>query len=278
MEDGNQWLCCIFISAYVFLLIYLTVKVMHMMHSGTRRYNRITFMPFYLVIICYVFAVILLAIDAAYPTYQTLAENVDTVYRFVTCSFMGLVLLTMTVYWDLLGALLLFQHDSGPQQALVNRDEHFKHEWRIVKKYFIFAFLITLQKASEMGLTLGASDETAYIFVVIGITISFLLLCLISVSYYRLRFKLKTYYADAYHDHKWRLILEAIFCILGVICSNVSAMYSLYMQRVYGEIGFLGFPTNIFDFFGRVLPTVGICMIARVEDLFNTLNMYPEQV
>ena len=65
-EDNlDEWLTSMIISTYVFLIIYLTVKVMHAMHSRTKMINRLSLWPFYLVIMCYTTAVIFLCIAAA---------------------------------------------------------------------------------------------------------------------------------------------------------------------------------------------------------------------
>lgn len=84
------------------------------MHSRNSRINRLSLVPFYLVIPCYSVAVILLSIDGVGHGKKSLDVTVDTLYVSMTYFFMTLVLLTITVHWDLLGALLTFQHGMGP--------------------------------------------------------------------------------------------------------------------------------------------------------------------
>ena len=223
-EIDQQWLTYIFISAYVFLILYLTVKVMHTMHSRTRRINRLSLVPFYIVIMCYTTAVTLLCIAALHEDDDGLQEKVNVIYSFVTSSFICAVLLTMTVHWDLLSALLVYQHTTGPSQALVRRDEHFEHERRILKRYLIFAAIIAPVRLSEMAFGLVENDLAIFVFVIIGLSIAVVFFFIIIVSYIKLRRRLKLYYADAYQDHKWRLIAEVSFCIFGVTLSIFSSI------------------------------------------------------
>ena len=103
---------------------------------------------------------------------------------------------------------------------------------------------------------------------------------IICVSYYRLRSRLKLYYADAYQEHKWRLRAEVSFCFLGNVCCAYSAI--LQIKRIKGDLGdnpeVAESIVTLADFGGRVLPTIGICLIARLDDLFGCFNIYPEQV
>ena len=76
--------------------------------------NRLSLWPFYLVIMCYTTAVIFLCIVAANENNKDLLEVMAAVGSYVTSVFIGLVLLTVTAHWDLLSALLVFQHSMGP--------------------------------------------------------------------------------------------------------------------------------------------------------------------
>ena len=76
--------------------------------------NRLSLWPFYLVIMCYTTAVIFLCIAAANEGNGGLLKVMGAVGSCITAEFIRLVLLTVTIHWDLLSALLVFQHSMGP--------------------------------------------------------------------------------------------------------------------------------------------------------------------
>ena len=189
--------------------------------------NRLSLWPFYLVMMCYTTAAIFLCIVAANEGNEDLLAVVEAVGSYVTCEFIGLVLLTVTAHWDLLSALLLFQHSMGPSQALVRRDEHFEHERRILKRYMIFAAITTPVGFVETVAILTNTKSLLIAFDYVALISAIAFFLIITVSFFRFRRRLKLYYADAYQDHKWYLIAEFVFCIFGVILAGFADIAEL---------------------------------------------------
>lgn len=71
------------------------------------------------------------------------------------CIIMEGILLSLTLYWDLLTALIIFQKEMGSEKALVMRDTHFEHEQIIIKRYKIIYLLLFFEKLIYAASNLG---------------------------------------------------------------------------------------------------------------------------
>ena len=100
-----------------------------------------------------------------------------------------------------------------------------------MKRYIIFAVLTPPVGFVEMVAILTNTKPLLIAIEYVAFTVAVAFFLIITVSFFRLRRRLKLYYADAYQDHKWYLIAEFVFCIFGVMFiaySNIAELLSLF--------------------------------------------------
>ena len=193
-------------------------------------------------------------------------------------------LLTIALTLDLLTALVKFQHRVGLTQAEVRRDEHFKHEKKILR-FYIYVFIVCAIICSIIVIDRiiesyngvdehcnGFCQNMCYIEIVRD-TILFLML---GIAVTRLFFHAKKRVNLLYKEYRVTCAFQSIL-ILFSVCISIAVNLIKVLDMSQDTSKQLENTERYMLYTSLLLPPFMISMFPA-KDLFSLFNKYPEQL